>query len=141
MMITHATVVKDTILNSFKNVMGTTLMNHAFNTCSVEEYLSVASVLWPTVVEVKKYLFIAEFYQGDIERLEDQFRSNRKQIELFVNTWSLADFFLLARDESVDNDDILDQFASIVKHFWTLRFKELFPTRKVCVELGEVPGE
>lgn len=141
-MITYTTVVDKGILDSFRKTMGATLMNHAFNTCSIEDYLAVISVLWPEVVEVKQYLFISEFYQGDIDLLEDQYKRDRKQIELFVNTWSLADFFLLARDESVDNDDILIQFGNIVKYFWTLRFRELFPCRNVTVDLcNELMGE
>lgn len=79
-------------------------MNHAANTCSIDEFLAVASILCPEVIEVNGCIFISELYQNNIERLEAQFENDRKKIEQFVNTWSLGDFFLQAYTESVENE-------------------------------------
>ena len=54
---------------------------------------------------------------------------------MFVNSWSLADFFLLASDESVHKDKIIEEFGKVIKYFWELRFKEIFPERSVVVEV------
>lgn len=138
----YESIVSEDILNEFPNRMGQSLMNHAFNTCHIEDYLSVVSVLAPRLVEVNGCIFIEEFYNGDYESLEQQFSGDKKKIEQFVNTWSLGEFFLLSRDESVDNDAIFDEFCMVVQHFWTRRVKDLFPERNIAVEIGwELVGE
>jgi len=112
-------------------------MNNASNTCNIEQHISVASVLWPEIVEERGYIFISEFYNGNIDSLEQRYGNDRKQVELFVNSWSLSDFFLMSSDNSLNNDDIVKEFGKILLHFWKMRVKELFPDRGVIVELGE----
>ncbi|MCL1809780.1 MAG: hypothetical protein FWG42_08495 [Clostridiales bacterium] len=112
-------------------------MNHAFNTCGIESFIAVASVFCPEIVEVNEYIFISEFYNGGVEILEEQYGKDRKKIEQWVNSWSLADFFLQARDESVHVDDIIVEYGKAIQYFWSLRLKELFPDRNIIVELGD----
>ncbi|WP_178022413.1 hypothetical protein [uncultured Paenibacillus sp.] len=135
-------VVSEDVLKSFKNPMGRTMINHAFNTCGIESYLSIASVLFPRIILVKDYIFIEEFYNDNIDSLEEQFQYDKKKIEMFVNSWSLSDFFLQSRDESLDNDEIFDEFCSLIKYCWSNRIKELFPDKELIVEIGEsIMGE
>ena len=122
--------------------MGVTLMNNAANTCNVEQYISVASVLWPEIVEVNDYIFFSEFYNNNIQNLEVQFNKDRKQIEQFVNSWSIYDFFFLADNESVNNEKILMEFGNILKFFWELRLKEVFKDKEIIVEISNsIMGE
>lgn len=138
----YKSIVDNEIMKHFKTTMGRSLMNHASNTCGIEETLAVASVLCPEVIEVNDCVFIAEFYNGNIDNLEEQFEFNKKKIEMFVNSWSLADFFLQANDESVHKDEIIEEFGKVVQYFWRIRMKELFPDKKIAVELGdEIMGE
>jgi hypothetical protein len=61
---------------------------------------------------------------------------------MFVNSWSLADFFLQASDESVHKDEIIEEFGKVIQYFWRIRMKELFPEKKIVVELGDaIMGE
>ncbi|KRF13680.1 hypothetical protein [Paenibacillus sp. Soil787] len=129
-------VADASILEQFQSPLGKTLMNHAFNTCGIEQHLAVASVLCPEIIEVKGYILISEFYNGNIDRIENQFDFDRKKIEQFINSWSLGDFFLLSRDESVENEILFEQFGKVLQHFWRMRFNELFPNREIIVELG-----
>ncbi|MEK4978176.1 hypothetical protein [Bacillus sp. FSL K6-6540] len=138
----HKSISNNEILKEFKNIMGVSLMNNAANTCNIEQHISVASVLWPEIVEVNDYIFISEFYNNNIENLEVQFNKNRKQIEQFVNSWSLYDFFFLSVNESINNEKILMEFGNILKFFWELRLKELYKEREVVVEIGNnIMGE
>ena len=137
----YESLVNEQILNEFPNRMGQSLMNHAFNTCRIEDYLSVVSVLVPRLVEVNGCILIEEFYNGGYDSLEQQFAGDKQKIEQFVNTWSLGEFFFV-HDESIENDVIFDEFCKVVHHFWSKRVKELFPERNVVVELGwEMFGE
>ncbi|TJY42398.1 hypothetical protein E5161_10415 [Cohnella pontilimi] len=128
-------ITNEELLKCFANPMGKTMMNHAFNACSIESYLAIAAVLSPRIIEAKGCFFISEFYNGNIESLEQEFNFDKEKIEKHVNSWSLTDFFLLARDSSLDNDDIYFEFCKIIKYFWELRFKELLPNVKFKVEI------
>lgn len=138
----YSSIVDNNIMESFKNLRGSTLINNAANSCGIEEVLSVANLLCPEIVEVKGYIFISEFYNGNIDSLEKQFNYDRKRIEMFVNSWSLADFFLQAGNESVHVDRIIEEFGKVIQYFWQRRLKEVFPTKEVTVEIGdEIMGE
>jgi hypothetical protein len=102
-------------------------MNHAFNTCGLEQQLTVASVLCPEIIEVNGYILISQFYNGNIEITESRFDYDRKKIEMFINSWSLGDFFLLVRDESVENNVLLEEFGKVIQYFWSMRLKEIIP--------------
>ena len=106
MKVFHSIVSAD-IMKYFRCVRGASLMNNAANTCSIEQVLSAASIFCPEVLEVNGCIFIAEFYNGNIIDLERVYEYDRKQIELYVNSWSLADFFLLTGDESLLVDEII----------------------------------
>lgn len=131
----YDSIVNENLLVEFSNPMGKTLMNHAFNVYGVESYLTIASVLFPKIVEVNGCYFISEFYNGNIESLEREFDYDKQKIEKHVNSWSLSDFFLLAKDSSLDNDNIYFEFCKIIKYFWELRFKILFPDIKIQIDI------
>ncbi|MDQ6423103.1 hypothetical protein RB620_27100 [Paenibacillus sp. LHD-117] len=133
----YESIANENLLKEFANPMGKTMMNHAFNTCGIENYLSIATVLSPKILEVNGCYFISEFYNGNIESLEQEYNFDRQKIEKHVNSWSLTDFFLLARDSSLDNDGIYFNFCKIIKYFWELWFKELFPELKFNIEIIE----
>jgi len=138
----YKSIADNEIMKYFKTTMGRSLMNHASNTCGIEETLAVASVLCPEVVEVNGCVLISEFYNGNIDSLEEQYKHKKKDIEMFVNSWSLADFFLQASDESVYKDEIIEEFGKVLQYFWSARMKELFPDKKIVVELGDaIMGE
>lgn len=133
----YESIVSEELLAEFAIPMGKTMMNHAFNACGIESYLAIAAVLFPSIVEVNGCYFISEFYNGNIETLEQEFNYDKEKIEKHVNSWSLVDFFLLSRDESLDNDKLFSEFCKIISFFWELRFKELFPNYKFNVEIIE----
>ena len=74
--------------------------------------------------------------------LEKQFNYDKTQIEQWVNSQSLGDFFIGKYTKSLDNDKIIDEFAKVLVYYWSRRAKELFPDRNIVVEVGnEIMGE
>lgn len=66
---------------------------------------------------------------------------NTKDIEMFVNSWSLQS---LVKECDVINssDDYIEEFAKAIQYFWQLRVNSLFPSRDIVVEIGEeIMGE
>jgi hypothetical protein len=137
MMKVYESIVSDTLLARFSEQRGRTLMNHAANSCGIEETLAVASVFWPCIIEDEGHVFIAEFYTQQLGELRKQFQNDKRKIERWINAWSLADFFLLAQSPSVDDDVLILAFGETLCFFWSLRLKMLFPDRDFVVELGD----
>ena len=74
--------------------------------------------------------------------LEKQFNYDKTQIEQWVNSESLGDFFIGKYTKSLDNDKMIDEFAKVLVYYWSRRAKELFPDRNIVVEVGnEIMGE
>jgi hypothetical protein len=140
----HKSIVSGNIINHFKEPLTDDIHIHSINTCSIEKYISAANLLCPEVIEIKGYIFISEFWKGnaaDIPSLEKRFNYNRKEIEMYVNSWSLVDLLFSKEDESVTGE-LINEFGKILLYFWELRFNVLFPEKKIKVELGEgIMGE
>jgi hypothetical protein len=121
----------------FHKQLGDNLFTNSTNICGIEEALSIASVYCPSIVEVEDCIFISQFYNGGLEVMKKQFGNDRKRIEMYVNSWSLADFFRMARNDLVDKDEVLEEFGKAMQYFWQVRFNNLFPGRNIKVILGE----
>lgn len=119
---------------------GVTLMNHVANSYDIETAISFAKLFCPDVIEVEDCVFIAEFYNGNMEELRKSY-STSKEIEMFVNSWSLT--ALLATNDTLDyNIPYIDEFAKAIQYFWGMRLKDLFPDKNMVVEIGEgIMGE
>lgn len=138
----YESVVSDTLLDHFSQQQGRTLMNHAANACGIEEVLATAALFWPVIVEDEDCVFVAEFYTQSLEQLKKQFQNDKREIERWVNAWSLADFFLLADTPSVQDDALIAAFGETLRFFWSFRLKTLFPNRDFVVEVSEgIEGE
>lgn len=140
----YKSIVDEKIFHDFKEQRGVTLFNHSANSNYIDDFISAAYVLCPDIIEVRGYIFIADFFDSQeneaidkLLKLETQFNFDKKQIEQWVNSWSFGDFFLGKDCESMDNEKILKQFGDILVYHWTRRAKELFPARDIIVEYGE----
>jgi hypothetical protein len=97
--------------------------------------LGFANLYCPKVVEVDGCIFISEFYNGNINSLKKRY-DNKKDIEMFVNSWSLTS--LLSYNEKLDYSvDYIDEFGKAIQYFWQMRMNFLFPNKKITVEIGE----
>lgn len=98
--INHNSMVNDTVLRQFSNVMGISLFNNFQNTCNIEQAISCASLFWPAVGEVDDCTFIKQFFNNfDMKKMREHFNSNRQEIERWVNTWSIIDLFLKSANQ------------------------------------------
>lgn len=133
-------IVDEKILQSFSEIRGRSLMNHVSNSYNIEMAIGFAGLFCPEVVEDDGCILISEFYNGNMEELKEQYKS-RKEIEIFVNSWSLTS--LLKDVDGLDYSiNYIDEFAKAIQYFWQLRFNLLFPNRDIVVEIGEnIMGE
>jgi len=141
-------IIDNEIFNEFNEQKGYDLYSHGCNGCIIEDYLAIANIFCPDIIEVDNYIFFADMFEerGEyakekIRQLEEQF-NNKVDIEKWVNSKSIGEFFIGQKSPSLDNNNILNQFCNIVKFFWESRLNELFPKRKVIIEIGNgIMGE
>ena len=134
----YKSIVSEGILSSFSDIRGSSLINHVSNSYDIEAALGFAGLYCPELIEVEGCVFIAEFYNDNIESLKAQY-SDRKDIEMFVNSWSLET--LLVENSALDyRIDYIGEFAKAIQYFWEVRVKEVFPDRNISVIIGEEIG-
>ena len=109
-------IVDERILHDFSKIQGRSLMNHVANSYDIETAISFASLFCPEIIEVDDCIFISEFYNGNIMELRKLYK-NTKDIEMFVNSWSLQS---LVKECDVINSsgDYIEEFAKAIQYFW-----------------------
>lgn len=143
-------IVKNEIIHKFKNPKGHNLFEHACNCNSLEDIIAISHLLCPDFIQIGEYVFVSEFFNEDgeeaihkkIEKLEVRFGRNKKIIEKWVNSWSIGDLFINCTDEAFQDETLIIQFCEILTYNWKRRLKELFPNKRMLVEIGnEIMGE
>ena len=148
----YKSFIDEKIFNEFKSQRGDSLFNHSANSNYIDDFISVAYVLCPDIIDVNDYIFIADFFKScgepeenelsKLRSLEKQHNNDKKKVEQWVNSWGFGSFFIGKDCESMDNEKILLQFGEILVYYWSKRVKELFPERNIIVEYGEkIMGE
>jgi hypothetical protein len=147
----YESIVSETLLSHLPEPRGRTFMNHAANSYGIEEALAMASLFWPTIVEDEGHVFIAEFYNPGLEILKEQFHHDKRKIERWVNAWSLPEFFYryqryqsqdIPPASAIDDELVVQAFGEVLRFFWSLRLKTLFPDREFIIEVGDaIEGE
>jgi hypothetical protein len=132
---TYESVVNKNILQKFSKIAGSTLMNHVNNSYDIEMAVGFAGLFCPEIIEVDDCIFIAEYYNGNIENLRKSY-ATRKEIEMFVNSWAIKEMFAY-NPELNYNTGYVDEIGKALQYFWQLRVDQLFPTRNIVVEIGE----
>jgi len=131
----HKSIIDEKILRDFSEIRGRTLMNHVANSYNIETAIAFAGLFCPEIIEVDGCIFISEFYNDNIDELKKLYKT-AKEIEMFVNSWSLQD--LLKNSEELDYSiNYIEEFAKAIKYFWQTRVDMLFPDRNVVVEIGD----
>ena len=146
----YKSIVDETIKNEIKTANWCTdLIQYSTWKCKMDGLIAAAYLFCPQIIQVKGYIFIEQFWNCSLEKsaeclrgLEERYDNNKKTIEMSVNTWSIGDFFIGDSSELMDNEKLIQQFGDALVYFWKIRVKELFPQRKIIVELGnDLMGE
>lgn len=142
-------VVESSFIDKIENAAWCTdLVQYATYKCKIDGLIASAYLFCPEIIQIKDYIFIKQFWNCSaeesadcIERLEKQY-SDKKTIEMSVNTWSIGDFFVGDSSELMNNDEVIMQFGKALVYFWKNRVKELFPEKKIIVRLdNDLMGE
>ncbi|WP_335994595.1 hypothetical protein [Fusobacterium polymorphum] len=144
----YKSIIDKNIKKEFKDSdWCSSLMYYGTWGCKIDGLIAAAYLFCPEIIEIEGHIFIKEFCNfeegEEMEFLNDlkQYYSNKKDIEMSVNTWSIGSFFL-GDIELMDNENVLIEFGKALVYFWKKRVDELFPNRNIVVEMGmELFGE
>jgi len=138
-------IVDETIKEEIEDAKWCTdLIQYAAFKCKIDGLIAATALFCPEIIQVKDYVFVKQFWNCSIEesierisRLEEQYSGDKKAVEMSVNTWSIGDFFIGEASKLMDNDKVILQLGNAIVYFWKCRVRELFPQKKIIVELGK----
>lgn len=108
------------------------------NHVGLEQVLGLAGFLDPDFYEVKGHVFWDRHVAERLEQvpLGTPFGDDSVTVERYFNTINLAEFFLLAADEAVHRNELVQGFGSLLQHFWSLALRARFPDRRYRFEIA-----
>lgn len=155
-------IIEDSMFDEIPEELqcGTDFLSHFMNSTTMDVFFTCAYLLNPKLMEVKGYVFIADFFGSNIyemtedeilkkvEAIEKQYNFNRKLVEQYFNSRGFGEFFagmtntLPVQISMMDNMKVLNEFGDILVYFWSRRVKEVFPEKDIVVEYGnKIMGE
>lgn len=143
-------LVDETLYKRFEYQNGSEMYVHATYSCRMEDLIAFSTILYPTFVEIDGYIFIKPFLEGHdlddtrwLEELERDCNFDRRKVEMWVNSWSIGEFFIGSGNaKAMDDERLIREFCKILEFSWKARAKEIFPNKEFVFETGyELMGE
>jgi hypothetical protein len=108
------------------------------NHVGLEQVLGLAGLLDSDFYEVKDHLFWDRHVAERLEHitLETPFGNDPVTIERYFNTINLAEFFLMAADEAVHREELVQAFGRVLQYFWSTSLRARFPDRRYSFEIA-----
>lgn len=110
------------------------------NHVGLEQVLGLAGFLAPEFVEVEGHLFWDRQVGEDLDKLEElstPFGSDSETVERYYNTVNLGEFLLVAADQAVHREALVENFGRVLHHFWRLALSTRFPDRVYRFEVAQ----
>jgi hypothetical protein len=132
-------IVQEYIMWEKANPKSFTWWNYVNMKADIKTALGFAKLFYPEVIEREGSIFIKDNF--NIERYNQwkKFCNNDKyNMEKAMNSYEIKDFFHINTDyEDKYIDEQIQALGNVLKEFWTLSFKERFPSRNIVVDIIE----
>ncbi|MCL6601186.1 MAG: hypothetical protein K6T81_21000 [Alicyclobacillus macrosporangiidus] len=134
------TLFEDTLIQEFqmwKKANPTTFSWWSFVNmkADLQTALGFAKFFYPDVVEVDGYFLLADTYNE--RRLSEWIQEcggDKSCVEKMMNLYEVNDFFKINQRED-ETEEQVDTLGRVLQLFWTMSFKQRFPTREIVVDL------
>ncbi|MGI3427964.1 hypothetical protein [Providencia stuartii] len=103
--------------------------NFVSNCVGLESILACAGLFCPEIIEIDGVVYRCENNNGKIEPY-DGYGKDKRTLEMVNNVFSFNDFFLSTiTDAASDNEVLMTEFSNVLKYFWGIRLKSLYPNK------------
>ncbi|HGM9961314.1 TPA: hypothetical protein ACKREV_000879 [Providencia stuartii] len=105
------------------------LPNFVSNCVGLESILACAGLFCPEIIEIDGVIYRCENNNRKIEPY-DGYGKDKRTLEMVNNVFSFNDFFLSTiTDAASDNEVLMTEFSNVLKYFWGIRLKSLYPNK------------
>lgn len=105
------------------------LPNFVSNCVGLESILTCAGLFCPEIIEIDGVIYRCENNNGKIEPY-DGYGKDKRTLEMVNNVFSFNDSFLSTiTDAASDNEVLMTEFSNVLKYFWGIRLKSLYPNK------------
>jgi hypothetical protein len=135
----HSGILATDIMSKFPSrTAAATFGDWVANHVGLEQVLGLAGFLAPEFIEVKGHLFWDRHVAEDMERASPctPFGNSPETVERYFNMVNLAEFFLLAADDAVHRQELVESFGRVLQHFWSMALQAKFPDRVYRFEVA-----
>lgn len=108
--------------------------NHA----GLEQLLAIAGLLNPPFYEVRGLVVWDRHVAERLEKVRptSPLGDDLGSVERYFNTVNLTEFFLMGADSALENDELVEAFGEVLRHFWGAALKARFPDREYRFEIA-----
>jgi len=100
--------------------------------------LAFAKFYYPEIIEVENFFLLKDKYSEELlEKWKVNSQGDKRTVEKMMNIYELKDFFHINANENEDISIQLKILGDILKLFWSMSFKQRFPSRNISVEIYE----
>ncbi|MGG3455886.1 hypothetical protein [Paenibacillus rhizolycopersici] len=100
--------------------------------------LAFAKFYYPEIIEVDNYFLLKDKYNDDLlEKWKVSCQGDKCAVEKMMNLYELKDFFHINVKDDEDSSVQTPILGDILKLFWTMSFKQRFPSRNISVQVYE----
>lgn len=100
--------------------------------------LGFAKFFYPEIAEIEGYFLLKDKYNEELfEDWKVNCEDDRISVEKMMNLYELKDFFHINENEQENKMEQEKILGDILKMFWSMSFKQRFPSKDITVEVFE----
>ncbi|MBE1555933.1 hypothetical protein [Sporosarcina limicola] len=104
----------------------------------IQTALAFAKFYYPEIIEVENYFLLKDNYSEKLlKKWDDECQGDKCSVEKMMNLYELKDYFHINVNEDENNSAQIQVLGDILKLFWSMSFKQRFPSRNISVEVYE----
>lgn len=98
--------------------------------------LGFAKFFSPELIENDGCLILKDKYEEELfVSWSENCNGDKTAIEKMMNLYELSDFFHINRNEAEDEEAQINALGEVLKHFWSMAFKQKYSSRNIVVEV------
>jgi hypothetical protein len=112
--------------------------NYVNMKADLQTALAFAKFFSPELIEIDGCLILKDKYDEQLFKdWVDECKNDKTCIEKMMNLYELNDFFHINRNEMEDEERQLEALGDVLKHFWSMSFKQHYPNRNIIIEVSK----